>query len=343
MTNTNQILDVKISYHANAWSDPSCQVSIIEVLTWLKNGKHKNDVSLLRTFLRNGEQDKYDAQKLKLPCVTFGGTFAPKRRIECMTHYNQLLVLDVDDLSSAELNNIKQLMFNDEHVISIWESPSQLGIKGLVQLEEKNDYSYPGDQIFHKAAFRSIAEYFLSKYQIVLDKSGNDLTRLCFCSYDPDIKLKDSFESFIVTDYSEKVSRKEAATEDTRKPAKQKSTVRSSKDRFFNPASRNEPKNRKTMKSIIRYLTHKNISITNDYVSWFRVAMAIASSFTLDIGMEYYLKLCRLDGPSHDENGSANLLLSCYENSKKQIHFQTLVYLAQNKGFHDDCGSEGGR
>lgn len=66
---------------------------------------------------------------------------------------------------------------------------------------------------------------------------------------------------------------------------------------------------------------------------WFCVAMAIVTAFNYDVGEKYYLRLCRLDGPKHDEKASQLMLQYCYEHSNFDITLGTLVYLAQRKGY----------
>jgi len=95
----------------------------------------------------------------------------------------------------------------------------------------------------------------------------------------------------------------------------------------------NNPENRKIIKSIINYLSKRGLSITNSYEEWYRVGYAIANSFTYDIGEKYYLSLCRLDGPNHDEINSINMLHYCYENTSDRIKFNSIIYFANKKGY----------
>jgi hypothetical protein len=90
------------------------------------------------------------------------------------------------------------------------------------------------------------------------------------------------------------------------------------------------------MGSIVTYLTKRQISITASYDRWVRVALAIADTFTYDVGKKYYLDLCRLDGGAHDEDGSIRLLESCYNNSHGKITFGTIRHFAQGHGYKND-------
>jgi len=87
------------------------------------------------------------------------------------------------------------------------------------------------------------------------------------------------------------------------------------------------------MHLIIKYLSKRNLSITNSYSDWYKVALAIANSFTYDIGEKYFLRLSKLDVNKYDEQKCRTLLKYCYENSKGKFNFGTIVYLAIKVGY----------
>ena len=50
----------------------------------------------------------------------------------------------------------------------------------------------------HKVAFWQLYLYLLSNYGIELDRSGSDISRLCFLIWDPYLVLKDTSSVFEV-------------------------------------------------------------------------------------------------------------------------------------------------
>lgn len=60
----------------------------------------------------------------------------------------------------------------------------------------------------HYLAFQQLFEYLLSHYNISLDKSGKDISRLCYMSSDPNIVIKGQVEAFPVKfiEYKKEVS-----------------------------------------------------------------------------------------------------------------------------------------
>ena len=87
------------------------------------------------------------------------------------------------------------------------------------------------------------------------------------------------------------------------------------------------------MSNIIRYLNNKNCSITDNYENWCKVALAIANTFTFDVGKNYFIKLSKRDLDKFNESNCVNFLSNCYENRKREITFASIVYLANKKGY----------
>jgi len=202
--------------------------------------------------------------------------------------------------------------------------------KGLVAIKYNIENKEYDIDFRHKYAFEQLVEYFKSKYNISLDESGSDTTRLCFLSHDPGLVLKKSFELFEIDEIengkSQNTKNRASLRNRNLKPISQK-------DLLLNPKKKNDPRDRNIIQSIIKYLLKRNLSITNSYEEWYRVAYAIANTFTHDIGEKYYLRLCQLDGSKYDEIGSKNMLGYCYENSRGDINFSTIVFFAKEKGY----------
>lgn len=180
----------------------------------------------------------------------------------------------------------------------------------------------------HKAAFRKLQEYFLSKHKIELDNSGSDTTRLCFLSYDPTVVIKDSAISF---DSSETDIL--AAPQPKEKVERETPIHKSSRDALYNPKDRNSSMDRKTIQAIIKFLNKKGKSITSSYEEWYRVSLAIANTFTHEIGEKYFLKLSAMDKGKFNETNCRNMLLNSYEIQTGKINFSTIVYLANEHGY----------
>jgi len=335
LTMLQEIVSKRVSFQQTVWSSVSKELTVEEVLNQIRDGNHSVQVERLRNTLKGGDSDQYNLHKKNLPAVTFCGTFKERRIKECISSYNNLLVLDIDKIAEQEIDRIKEILRRDEFVLSLWESPSKLGLKGLVALEYEEQTTLEAVHEAHKDAFSKVRTYFLERYRIEIDESGNDTTRLCFMSSDDKLVIKSQFNQFHVP-YIERTTQK--ANFKLRKGTRTMSIT--TRDHLLNPGGRNDPGARKTIQSIIRYLEKRKLSITKSYEEWYRVAYAIADTFTHDIGEGYFLRLCRLDGSKHDELASKNMLLYCYENTTGQLTFGTIEHFANLKGYVRSRGGD---
>lgn len=327
MQRLGDLLKRKVSYQENTWSEIAFDTTIESILLDIKSHKHKIQVENLRTQLRKGNKDYYDSNKKRLPAVTFSATFKINRSGENLQTYNPLIVIDIDKLDESQLQKTFDQLKDDDYVISFWRSPSNNGFKGLICIDYQLESREIDIDILHKSAFAKLSIYFLNKYNIELDKSGNDITRLCFLSYDEDLILKPELNRFIMTE-SDLISSVRSKSKDHTNL-----TFTTNRDALYNPFERNSQLNRKIMTDIIRYLTSKNLSITNKYEEWCKVGMAISNSFTYDIGIKYFLKLSALDIDKFNLVNCTNFLNNCYETRKGIVNFNTIVYLANHKGY----------
>lgn len=322
------ILSSNISYQPDTWSEIKTEFSLQQILDYIKEEKIRSQIDKLRNELNNGNKDYYDIHKKRLPAVTFSGIFDKKRTLSNLKKYNPIVVLDIDKVDTENINLVQSVLLLDKFVLAFWKSPSNKGFKGLVpltyQLKELDD---SGIDILHKSAFQKLSKYFIEKYQIEIDKSGSDITRLCFLSSDKDLIIKANFALFEIND-NDIVIKKE-------KKNYSSTTLfsRNSNDALYNPANKNDPQHRKLISDIIRYLNTKKKSITYDYENWCKVAMAISSTFTFDIGLKYFRKLSIRDNDKYDETICTNFLINCYETRKGDITFSSIIYLANQQGY----------
>jgi len=322
-----ELLETELSYQDHFWTEIK-KTNLNSVLNEIKGEKHEHFTNFLRVFYTNGDKENYGLHKRKLPVVTFSGYFEKERTKEFLKNYNYIIVLDIDKLGDSELERVKTALLQDNYVFSFWESPSKDGIKGLVHLKYSFDIYKVGIDNSHKIAFNQLVSYFFDNYDIELDTSGSDFTRLCFISHDKELILKNEIQSFNVDfKHIHNTSKKPNLNIPKNKGIISKATL-------YNQMGKNNPNHRKTIKNIIKYLTRNTLSITDSYEKWLRVAFAISNSFTYDIGLTYFIDLCILDSEKFNETECRNLLINCYENTRGEISFNTIIHLAVETGFN---------
>jgi len=156
-----------------------------DVSHWLdriKNGAVKEQITLVRSKLDKKEKD---IEKGKLSAVTFGGQFTQRSKTGLKEH-SGLLILDFDKLDTFdEVVELKTKLSNSPYVFACWVSPSGNGLKSLIKIPKvKDNDSYAN---FYDAIYDNFIWVNETYGKEIIDKSGKDISRLCFESYDPNI------------------------------------------------------------------------------------------------------------------------------------------------------------
>ncbi len=120
---------------------------------------------------------RYDKEKKRLPAVTWSGTFS-QRKATHYSVYSDLICLDIDKLLLGKLLFLADLLRRDPYTFLVFTSPSGNGLKVVVKVS--------GGAGNHASNFLALEKYFKHEYDIDIDPSGKDISRLCFLSFDPD-------------------------------------------------------------------------------------------------------------------------------------------------------------
>jgi hypothetical protein len=187
---------IKISYFANVKkSIPLDEVFARTLLGRMRLGAWQQEIEHGHDILKNQGETAFKKYKETLPCVTFAGTFAPRRLMENVVDPSGLLVGDLDDL--ADIDAVMTALSNDRYVYAAFRSPSWLGLKAIFKADGiiRNDAD-------HKKFFAALERYLQTTYQLKLDPSGKDICRLCYVSYDPEMFINNSCVSFPIDQWS---------------------------------------------------------------------------------------------------------------------------------------------
>jgi len=161
---------------------------IIEVLEDIKTDKYKNVITYLRKSLAESKMEAYERAKKSLPAFTPSACFKSGRKLEFITAYTQMVVLDIDKLSKEQLTNAKALASQSPYTFASFTSPSGNGLKIFVKVNSSQEN--------HKDAFLALQKYYEELLALPIDKSGKDVTRLCFVSFDTDLFLNENASVF---------------------------------------------------------------------------------------------------------------------------------------------------
>ncbi|MGV0996641.1 VapE domain-containing protein [Empedobacter falsenii] len=169
-------------------------IPIEQIVTEIKEGTYKSQILYLRKSLEQGKMEPYEKAKKSLIAFTPSAIFKGGRKLDYLQNYNQIIVLDIDKVEKNKLVEIKQKAIELSTTFVAFISPSNNGLKLFIKVSTNQDE--------HKNTYNIIKEFYEKELEIEIDKSGKDITRLCFYSYDPEIFFNPNADIFLVTERS---------------------------------------------------------------------------------------------------------------------------------------------
>jgi hypothetical protein len=170
----------------NIFSKEPHFINIEKALERIKSGASKNLVLDIRLAL---DKEKANKLKLNLPSICFSGKFGPDRKDEQLVQHSGFVVLDFDDIS--DLRDKQTEIIQKDFVYACWLSPSGNGLKALVKIADGKK---------HREHFQSLQDIFPE-----IDRSGINVSRVCYESFDPDIYINEKALVFTKAKKIEKV------------------------------------------------------------------------------------------------------------------------------------------
>jgi hypothetical protein len=179
----------------NIFSKEPHFINIEKALERIKSGASKSLVLDIRLAL---DKEKANKLKLNLPSICFSGKFGPDRKDEQLVEHSGFVVLDFDDIS--DLRDKQTEIIQKEFVYACWVSPSGSGLKALIKIADGKK---------HREHFQSLQEVFPE-----IDRSGINVSRVCYESFDPDIYINEKASVFTKAKKVEKIVVNETETLD---------------------------------------------------------------------------------------------------------------------------------
>ena len=175
-----------VTIFKNIFSKEPNYITVDQALARIKAGKSKQNCLDIRNAI-----DKERANELKknLPSVCFSGKFGINRKDDELIIHSGYIVLDFDLIDDCIIKRSE--LSKHDFVKASWISPSGNGVKALVKISTPEK---------HKEHFQSLQELFPD-----IDKSGINVSRVCYESFDPDIIINEDVKPFTKTKKIEKV------------------------------------------------------------------------------------------------------------------------------------------
>ena len=93
---------------------------ILKILDDIKNGVYKPAITYLRKSLADNKNEAAERAKKSLPAFTPSATFKGGRKMEFLTNYNALVVLDIDKITAEELSESKEKLKENPFVFAFF-------------------------------------------------------------------------------------------------------------------------------------------------------------------------------------------------------------------------------
>jgi len=175
-----------ITIFKNIFSKEPNYISVEAALNRIQQGKSKTTVEEIRKTI---DKEKANKIKLNLPSICFSGKFGVDRTDAQLIQHSGFIVLDFDNI--FELREKQTEIISNPFIYACWVSPSGNGLKALVKI---------ANGAKHREHFQALQEVFPD-----IDKSGINVSRVCYESYDTDIYINENAEIFKKIKKTEKV------------------------------------------------------------------------------------------------------------------------------------------
>lgn len=237
---------MEVSYYIGGITQtkPNKSFDAVKLLEIIRSTKYHGIVSKLRSAK---DANVRKGIKSDLDYVTWSGVFT-KRQNDRLVMHSGLLCIDFDDLEDVAAT--KEQLIKDKYSFAVFLSPSGNGLKVLVLIEAAH----------HLESFLELEQYYLLHYGLVVDKSGKDVARACFMSYDPNLYVNEAATAWFVV---KKTTAASAPIAD-QLPA-------------IVPVKKANPKDLERVAFCVAQLEQNRIDVTHDYDDWLRICFAMST------------------------------------------------------------------
>jgi hypothetical protein len=151
--------------------------TLSEIVQGVRGTHYKEAVFKIREAVERGDKEEADKLKKKLLAFTVSGEFSGGRKMEFLKKYNPFVILDIDNLEKDAVSPLLDKINALENTRASFISPSGRGVKVIIEVNS--------EQEDHLWAYNAVVTFYEEELGIDIDKSGKDITRLCFMSHDP--------------------------------------------------------------------------------------------------------------------------------------------------------------
>ena len=236
-----------------------------------------------------------------LPCATVSGRFTERKR-DKVAEYSGLIAIDIDYKDNVEvMANVPNILKQMDFIIYAGKSISGDGYFAICRVDDPKRL---------KEHYLALEKDF-KEYGITIDKACKDTTRLRFASYNEE----PYYNPYALT-YYKMVGEPKRET--------RVSTTYTPREFSYHTTSTD---NAQRVEEQIKYLIDNNLTLPDDYHSWFKIGMSLCSEFG-ESGRQYFHSISSLS-PKYDSYECDNQYDKIVESygSGNDIGLGTLMYM----------------
>ena len=175
------------------------QIEFCKFFEQIGSNLHRRKIEQIEMALNEDNLTKADSIKRQLPFYTLTTNYSECRLPHSLSAYNDLPVLDFDEMRQEDIPRLRRLAEEDPATIACALSPRRHGLKLLVylqteeamrlrtELKAKGCVAYAELEQYHKRMFELSSHYYSELLDSKVDPSGSDLGRGMYATYDPDV------------------------------------------------------------------------------------------------------------------------------------------------------------
>ena len=295
----NDPLNVEVSLYKGVSDNIGTTVNLKD---FLFTDQYKDIAEAIRSGSTIEERHEIkNRYRTSLPCATVSGRFTERKR-DKVAEYSGLIAIDIDYKDNVEVmpevpNILKQMDF----VIYAGKSISGDGYFAICRVDDPKRL---------KEHYLALEKDF-KEYGITIDKACKDTTRLRFASYNEE----PYYNPYALT-YYKMVGEPKRET--------RVSTTYTPREFSYHTTSTD---NAQRVEEQIKYLIDNNLTLPDDYHSWFKIGMSLCSEFG-ESGRQYFHSISSLS-PKYDRYECDNQYDKIVESygSGNDIGLGTLMYM----------------
>lgn len=161
------------------------EYDIDKVLDIIKTGSYYHVAGKVDAVRKAKTKEEKEKAKMKLPAVTWNGTFKTKNRSD-LIHYSSFTALDFDHIQPEKMDGFGKWLQSFQCVYAYYITPSGKGYKAIIL---HDNY----EPLYHYDLYNQLLKLFDCPE---IDKSTTDLARGNFLGYDPNLWKNPNPEPF---------------------------------------------------------------------------------------------------------------------------------------------------